>query len=106
MKTMKTTKTQLSTSVSPETKQAYGDLSEATGLSLTTLLTVGVSLLRDYYRQAETVVGYISLNLWGDLDPDAACPECDQPFGDLPWIAVRANGATCAPVCSRCASSD
>ena len=99
-------KTQLSTSISPETKRAYDDLSEATGLSLTTLLTAGVSLLRDYYRQADLVAGYVQLDRSGDLDASAICPQCDQPLGGLPWIAILANGATCAPVCSRCASSD
>lgn len=103
---MKTTKTQLSTTVTPATKQAYDDLSEATGLSLTTLLAAGVSLLRHYYDQGELVTGYISLNAWGDLDPSAICPECNQPFGGLPWIAVRANGVTCAPICRGCATSE
>lgn len=99
-------KTQLSTSVPPETKQAYGELSEATGLTITTLLTAGVSLLQHYYRQAELIAGYIQLARWGDLSPAGICPECDQPYDDLPWIAVRANGATCAPICTRCATSE
>lgn len=103
---MKTTKTQLSTSVPPETKQAYDDLVMATGLSLTTLLTAGVPLLQHYYQQAELVAGYVQLDRPGDLGPDATCPECDQPYSGLPWIAVRANGATCAPICRRCATSE
>ena len=70
------------------------------------LLTAAAPLLARHYQLAEIVAGYIQINRWGDLDPTSHCPECDQPFGGLPWIAVRANGATCAPVCSRCASSD
>ena len=100
------TRTQLSTIVSPETRQAYDRLAEATGVSLTDLLTAAVPLLERHYQRAELVAGYVKIARWGDLDPAAHCPECDQPFGDLPWIAILANGATCAPVCSRCASSD
>ena len=99
-------KTQLSTTVSPETRQAYTRLAESTGVSLTDILTTAVPLLERHFRQAELVAGYIQFDRWGDLDASAICSECDQPFDDLPWIAVRANGATCAPVCSRCASSD
>ena len=99
-------KTQLSTVVSPETRQAYTRLVKATKLSLTDLLTAAVPLLERHFRQAELVAGYIQLDRWGDLDASAVCPECDQPFGDLPWIAVRGNGITCAPVCSRCATSE
>ena len=100
------TRTQLSTIVSPETRQAYDRLAEATGVSLTDLLTAAAPLLARHYQLAEIVAGYIQINRWGDLDPTSHCPECDQPFGGLPWIAVRANGATCAPVCSRCATSE
>ena len=79
---------------------------EATGVSLTDILTAAVPLLDRHYRQAELIAGYIQLDRWGDLDPAAICPECDQPLGDLPWIAIRANGAPHAPVCSRCATSE
>ena len=99
-------KTQLSTVVSPETRQAYTRLVKATKLSLTDLLTAAVPLLERHFRQAELVAGYIQLDRWGDLDATSICSECDQPFGDLPWIAVRGNGITCAPVCSRCATSE
>ena len=120
-------KNQLSTIASPETRQAYTRLREVTGLSLTDLFTAAVPLLERHFRQAELVAGYIRLDRWGDLGPGAICPECDQPFAPplpaqpveggtldnwsqpgemLPWIAVRANGATCAPICSRCATSE
>lgn len=99
-------KTQLSTTVSPETRQAYTRLAESTGVSLTDILTTAVPLLEQHYRQAETVVGYVQLNRWGDVSRGSICPECDRPFDSLPWIAIRANGTTCAPVCYRCASSD
>ncbi len=99
-------KTQLSTVVTPETRQAFDRLVETTGLGLTDLLTAAVPLLERHFRQAGLVAGYIPLARWGDLDPTAHCPECDQPFGDLPWIAIRANGATDAPICSRCATSE
>lgn len=100
------TKIQLSTIVSPETKQAYARLIQDTGFTLTSILTAAVPLLERYYQQAELIAGYISLTAWGDLSPSAACPECNQPFGELPWIAIRANGATCAPVCARCATCE
>lgn len=133
------TKTQLSTIVSRETRLAYTRLTESTGVSLTDILTAAVPLLERHYRQAETVVGYVQLNRWGDINASAICPECGQPFGltppeppeppeekgphddfynprhrprdmdpsdMLPWVAVRANGATCAPVCYRCATSE
>lgn len=99
-------KTQLSTTVPPETRQAYTRLGEETGVSLTDLLTLAVSLLERHFRRAEIVVGYIQLDRWGDLDPTSHCPECEQQFGDLPWIAIRVNGATCAPICNRCATSE
>jgi hypothetical protein len=99
-------KTQLSTVVPPSTRQAFRRLAESTGHSLTDLLTLAVSLLERHFHQAGLVAGYIPLARWGDLDPASHCPECDQPLGDLPWIAVLANGATCAPICTRCATSE
>ena len=97
---------QLSTVVSPETRQAYTRLAEVTGLSLTDILTLAVPLLEQHCRQAALVAGYVQLDRWGDLDPASLCPECDQPFGDLPWIAVRADGDVGPPICSRCATSE
>ena len=99
-------KTQLSTVVSPETRQAYDRLVKSTGISLTDILTAAVPLLERHFRRAKLVAGYFQLDRWGDLDPSAICPECDQPFGDLPWIAVHANGAADPPVCARCATSE
>lgn len=100
-------KTQLSTSVPPAVKQAYTRLGEETGVSLTDLLTAAVPLLEWHYRLAGMVAGYIQLDRPGDLDASAPCPECGQPFGDLPWIAVLGNGSTtCAPICTRCATSE
>ena len=99
-------KTQLSTIVSPETRQAYDRLVKSTGLSLTAILTAAVPLLERHFRRAKLVTGYIQFDRWGDLDASAHCPECDQPFGDLPWVAVRANGDADPPVCGRCATSE
>lgn len=104
-------KTQLSTVVSPETRQAYDRLVKSTGISLTDILTAAVPLLERHFRRAEMVAGYVRLDRWGDLDASAHCPECDQPYGDqpygdLPWIAIRANGATDPPVCARCSTSE
>ena len=99
-------KTQLSTIVSPETRQAYDRLVKSTGLSLTAILTAAVPLLERHFQRAEMVAGYIQLARWGDLDSMSHCPECDQPFGDLPWVAVRANGDADPPVCGRCATSE
>lgn len=99
-------KIQLSTVVSPSTRQAFDRLGETTGLSLTDLLAAAVPLLERHFRQAELVAGYIQIDRWGDLDASAVCPECDQPFGDLPWIAVRANGDIGPPICGRCATSE
>ena len=99
-------KIQLSTVVSPETRQAFDRLGTSTGLSLTDILAAAVPLLERHYRQANLVAGYIRLDRFGDLDASAICPECDRPFGDLPWIAILANGATCAPTCARCATSE
>ena len=97
---------QLSTVVSPETREAYTRLGEVTGLSLTDILTAAVPLLERHFRRAGLVAGYVRLDCWGDLDPASHCPECDQAFGDLPWIAVRANGDVGPPICSRCATSE
>lgn len=99
-------KTQLSTVVSPETRQAYNRLAESTGLSITDLLAAAAPLLQRHFRRGELVAGYVRLDRWGDLDASAHCPECGQPFGDLPWIAVRANGTITSPICSRCATSE
>ena len=97
---------QLSTVVSPETRQAYTRLAEVTGLSLTDILTLAVPLLEQHCRQAALVAGYVQLDRWGDLGPTSHCPECEQPLGDLPWIAVRANGDIGPPICGRCATTD
>ena len=97
---------QLSTVVSPETREAYTRLGEVSGLSLTDLLTAAVPLLEQHFGRAGLIAGYIQLDRWGDLDPTSHCPECDQPFGDLPWVAVRANGDADPPVCGRCATSE
>ena len=99
-------KTQLSTIVSPETRQAYDRLVKSTGLSLTAILTAAVPLLERHFRRAEMVAGYVQLDRWGDLDASSHCPECEQPLGDLPWIAVRANGDIGPPICGRCATSE
>ena len=101
-----TTRTQLSTIVSPKIRQAYSRLGEMTGLNLTDLLTAAVPLLEQHFRQAELIAGYVQLARWGDLDSTSHCPECEQPLGDLPWIAVRANGDIGPPVCGRCATSE
>ena len=97
---------QLSTVVSPETREAYTRLGEVTGLSLTDILTAAVPLLERHFGQADLVAGYVQLARWGDLDSMSHCPECDQPLGDLPWIAVRANGDIGPPICGRCATSE
>ena len=99
-------KTQLSTVVPPETRQAYNRLVKSTGVSLTDLLTAAVPLLERHFQRAEMVAGYIQLARWGDLDASSHCPECEQPLGDLPWIAVRANGDIGPPICGRCATSE
>ena len=99
-------KTQLSTVVPPETRQAYNRLVKSTGVSLTDLLTAAVPLLERHFQRAEMVAGYVQLDRWGDLGPTSHCPECEQPLGDLPWIAVRANGDIGPPVCGRCATSE
>ena len=97
---------QLSTVVSPETREAYTRLGEVTGLSLTDILTAAVPLLERHFGQADLVAGYVQLDRWGDLDPTSHCPECDLPFGDLPWIAIRASGDIGPPICGRCATSE
>ena len=97
---------QLSTVVSPETREAYTRLGEVTGLCLTDILTAAVPLLERHFGQADLVAGYVQLARWGDLDSMSHCPECDQPLGDLPWIAVRANGDIGPPICGRCATSE
>ena len=99
-------RTQLSSIVSPETREAYTRLAKTTGLGINDLMTAAVPLLERHFGQADLVAGYVQLDRWGDLDPTSHCPECDQPFGDLPWIAIRANGATSSPVCARCATSE
>ena len=99
-------RTQLSSAVSPETREAYTRLARETGRGINDLMTVAVPLLARHFRRASLVAGYIRLGRWGDLDSTSHCPECDQPFGDLPWIAVRANGDIGPPICDRCATSE
>jgi len=99
-------RTQLSSSVSPETREAYTRLARETGLGKNDLMTQAVPLLERHFGQADLVAGYVQLDRWGDLDSMSHCPECDQPFGDLPWVAVRANGDADPPVCGRCATSE
>ena len=97
---------QLSTVVAPETRQAYANLARETGLGINDLMTAAVPLLERHFRRAGLVAGYVQLDRWGDLDPTSHCPECDQPFGDLPWIAIRASGDIGPPICGRCAASE
>ena len=97
---------QLSTVVSPETREAYTRLARETSLGINDLMTQAVPLLEQHFRRDSLVAGYVQLDRWGDLDPTSHCPECDQPFGDLPWVGVRANGETSAAVCGRCATSE
>ena len=99
-------KTQISTVVSPETREAYTRLARETSLGINDLMTQAVPLLERHFGQADLVAGYVQLARWGDLGPASHCPECGQPFGDLPWIAVRANGDVGPPICSRCATSE
>lgn len=99
-------RTQLSSIVSPETREAYTRLAKTTGLGINDLMTAAVPLLERHFGQADLVAGYVQLARWGDLDSMSHCPECDQPFGDLPWVAVRANGDADPPVCGRCATSE
>ena len=99
-------RTQLSSSVSPETREAYTRLARETGLGINDLMAAAVPLLERHFRRAGLVAGYVRLDRWGDLDSTSHCPECDQPFGDLPWVAVRANGDIGPPICGRCATSE
>ena len=99
-------RTQLSSIVSAATREAYTRLARETGLGINDLMTQAVPLLERHFRRAKLVTGYIQLARWGDLDSMSHCPECDQPFGDLPWVAVRANGDADPPVCGRCATSE
>ena len=69
-----TTRTQLSTIVSPKIRQAYSRLGEMTGLNLTDLLTAAVPLLERHFGQADLVAGYVQLARWGDLDSMSHCP--------------------------------
>ena len=99
-------RTQLSSIVSAATREAYTRLARETGLGINDLMTQAVPLLERHFRRASLVAGYIRLDRWGDLDPASHCPECEQPLGDLPWIAVRANGDIGPPICGRCATSE
>ena len=99
-------KTQLSTIVSPETRQAYSRLGEMTGLNLTDLLTAAVPLLERHFGRAGLVAGYVQLARWGDLGPASLCPECGYAFEERPWLAVRASGDIGPPICDRCATSE
>jgi len=99
-------RTQLSSSVSPETREAYTRLARETGLGKNDLMTQAVPLLERHFGQADLVAGYVQLARWGDLGPASLCPECGYAFEERPWIAVRANGDIGPPVCGRCATSE
>jgi len=52
-------------------------------------------------------LGYLRLDRFGDLGPEAECPECGQPFGDGGiWLAVMGDLTLSAAVCGVCATSD
>ena len=100
------TRTQLSSVVSPETREAYNRLARETGLGINDLMTAAVPLLERHFGRAGLVAGYVQLARWGDLGPASLCPECGYAFEERPWIAVRANGDIGPPVCGRCATSE
>ena len=99
-------RTQLSSSVSPETREAYTRLARETGLGKNDLMTQAVPLLERHFGQADLVAGYVQLARWGDLGPASLCPECGYAFEERPWLAVRASGDIGPPICSRCATSE
>ena len=100
------TRTQLSSVVSPETREAYNRLARETGLGINDLMTAAVPLLERHFGRAGLVAGYVQLARWGDLGPASLCPECGYAFEERPWLAVRADGDVGPPICSRCATSE
>jgi hypothetical protein len=101
-------KTQISTAVTPSTRQAYDALIEHTGKSLTELLTIAAGLLEQHFQHydPQLLAGYIQIARYGDLGPDAECPECGQAFGGLPFVRLHGDGTLSGPICARCASSE
>jgi hypothetical protein len=101
-------KTQISTAVTPTTRQAYDALGVRTGKTLTELLTIAADLLEQHFQHYDPalLVGYIRVARYGDLGPDSECPECGQAFGDLPFVRLHGDGSLSGPSCSRCANSE
>jgi len=98
-------KKQISTSVSPKTRQRFDALVEHTGKSLTELLTIAADLLEQHFQHydPQLLVGYIELDRFGDIDSKSECPECGQEFGGLPFVRLHGDGRLSRPICSRCA---
>ena len=54
-------RTQVSSSVSKETREAYTRLARETGLGINDLMTAAVPLLERHFRRAALVAGYVQL---------------------------------------------
>ena len=63
-----------------------------------------LGLLTDTYSEPPLVVGWFQANRRGELDDDAACPECGQPLTEI-WAGLLNNGQWVAPRCQWCAVS-
>jgi len=72
-----------------------------------------LSILREYVEQDSfspgVVLGYVQLDA-GEIDTDADCPECSQPFGEhgiyVGFTAGITRPIAFGPVCGRCAHTE
>ena len=77
------------------------ELAAAQGISRHEML---LDLLVAAYAEPPLVVGWLRLDRRGELDADAACPECGQPLTEV-WAGLLSNGQWVAPRCQWCAVS-
>jgi len=59
--------------------------------------------------EAGLVLGFTEL-VGGEIDPDADCPECAQPFGDkgiyIGFVAGKYRPLSFGPICGSCATTE
>ena len=88
--------------VPDELAERIGDTAKAAGVTRLRLL---LDLLQAQYGEPQAVVGWVRFDRPGELDPDAACPECGQALTEV-WAGMLANGQWIAPRCKWCAVSE
>jgi hypothetical protein len=88
-----------------DTQRELAELAAKTSMTQTAILVAAVRTLHQQACEAPgMIIGWVKLDRAGDVD---VCPECRRTYGDGSiWVAVHSDGHVCAPVCSRCATSE